>query len=164
MGIPDKLNEAINLWESTGKNVHEISNELYRQAQVDFINAVRPSKMKILDWKTSESAISKVVAHIFLKTGLIVTFEAANILWRIWSDNKVVRRNMDNIKNEFFEIVNICPHCNRVVEVCDLHLDHIIPLALGGDNSQNNMQLLCCRCNLSKGAKPDKIIPILKFL
>lgn len=33
------------------------------------------------------------------------------------------------------------------------HLDHKMPIALGGDNTDENIQLLCPRCNLSKGAK-----------
>lgn len=33
------------------------------------------------------------------------------------------------------------------------HLDHIIPLALGGANVDSNVQLLCATCNLQKGAK-----------
>lgn len=33
------------------------------------------------------------------------------------------------------------------------HLDHIIPLALGGKNSDDNVQLLTPKCNLKKGAK-----------
>jgi hypothetical protein len=36
------------------------------------------------------------------------------------------------------------------------HLDHIMPLALGGQNSDNNVQLLTPICNWKKGAKhPD---------
>lgn len=33
------------------------------------------------------------------------------------------------------------------------HLDHIIPIALGGTNTDGNVQLLTPKCNLSKGAK-----------
>ena len=33
------------------------------------------------------------------------------------------------------------------------HLDHIMPLVLGGDNKDSNIQLLHARCNLQKGAK-----------
>ena len=33
------------------------------------------------------------------------------------------------------------------------HLDHIMPLALGGQNSDNNVQLLTPTCNWKKGAK-----------
>lgn len=33
------------------------------------------------------------------------------------------------------------------------HLDHIVPIALGGTNDRSNFQLLCPSCNLSKSAK-----------
>jgi 5-methylcytosine-specific restriction protein A len=31
------------------------------------------------------------------------------------------------------------------------HVDHIVPRKLGGDDSMDNLQALCKRCNLSKG-------------
>jgi 5-methylcytosine-specific restriction endonuclease McrA len=44
-----------------------------------------------------------------------------------------------------------------VVCRCDLsagyHVDHVIPLALGGAHEDWNIQLLCPTCNTSKGAK-----------
>lgn len=33
------------------------------------------------------------------------------------------------------------------------HLDHVVPLALGGKNTNSNVQLTCPKCNLSKGSK-----------
>lgn len=35
----------------------------------------------------------------------------------------------------------------------DYHMDHIMPLALGGSNSDENMQLLRSKCNMQKNAK-----------
>lgn len=35
----------------------------------------------------------------------------------------------------------------------DYHMDHRMPLVLGGTNTDDNMQLLRKRCNLKKGAK-----------
>lgn len=47
----------------------------------------------------------------------------------------------------------------------DFHLDHIMPLALGGKNEDWNMQLLTARCNLQKQAKhPVKYMQERGFL
>lgn len=35
----------------------------------------------------------------------------------------------------------------------DIHMDHILPLKLGGPNTDNNIQLLHKKCNSRKGAK-----------
>jgi len=35
----------------------------------------------------------------------------------------------------------------------DLHVDHIHPWSLGGQNVENNLQTLCSKCNLGKGVK-----------
>ena len=32
-----------------------------------------------------------------------------------------------------------------------LHIDHIVPVTIGGDSSENNLQVLCSLCNSSKG-------------
>ena len=45
-----------------------------------------------------------------------------------------------------------CPCCKQPLGD-DYHLDHIIPLALGGSNTDDNIQLLRAICNLQKHAK-----------
>lgn len=46
-----------------------------------------------------------------------------------------------------------CPCCRADLSTTGHHLDHIMPLALGGTNTDDNVQLLCPPCNLSKHAK-----------
>jgi 5-methylcytosine-specific restriction endonuclease McrA len=43
-----------------------------------------------------------------------------------------------------------CPYCWTDISQSERHLDHYMPLALGGRNEDGNMQLLCPRCNCSK--------------
>lgn len=46
----------------------------------------------------------------------------------------------------------LCVYCRCEISTA-YHLDHILPLALGGKNEDQNVQLLCGPCNISKGAK-----------
>lgn len=45
-----------------------------------------------------------------------------------------------------------CPCCNQPLGD-DYHMDHIMPLALGGSNTDDNIQLLRSTCNHQKSAK-----------
>lgn len=44
---------------------------------------------------------------------------------------------------------NACVWCKRTESLC---LDHIIPVSLGGDDSDDNYQVLCSSCNSRKGS------------
>jgi len=47
-----------------------------------------------------------------------------------------------------------CVYCPTPLD--KFHIDHIMPLALGGSNTDDNIQLLCPKCNLRKHSKhPD---------
>lgn len=46
-----------------------------------------------------------------------------------------------------------CACCKADLKSTKHHLDHIMPLALGGPNTDDNVQLLCPSCNCSKHAK-----------
>ena len=45
-----------------------------------------------------------------------------------------------------------CACCGKSLKQ-GYHIDHIMPIALGGNNTDDNVQLLTPKCNLSKGAK-----------
>lgn len=44
-----------------------------------------------------------------------------------------------------------CVYCRSDI-TAGYHVDHVMPLALGGSNDLSNLQVLCPTCNLSKGA------------
>lgn len=45
-----------------------------------------------------------------------------------------------------------CAVCHADI-LANFHVDHILPLALGGTHDEKNLQLLCPSCNLKKHAK-----------
>lgn len=46
-----------------------------------------------------------------------------------------------------------CAYCRTNIKRSSRHVDHIVPLALGGSNARTNIQIACPSCNRSKGAK-----------
>ena len=54
----------------------------------------------------------------------------------------------------------LCACCGKAL--VRYHLDHIMPLALGGTNTDDNVQLLLPRCNLKKGSLHPNEVARLK--
>ena len=61
-----------------------------------------------------------------------------------------------------FDVINMLSKQNNKCATCqtdiasNFHVDHIMPIALGGNNWPSNLQCLCPSCNLRKNAKhPD---------
>ena len=53
----------------------------------------------------------------------------------------------------------ICYWCSEKVTTKNLHVDHIIPLSRGGQDTWDNICASCDKCNMSKGAKtPEEFI------
>jgi len=46
-----------------------------------------------------------------------------------------------------------CVYCGRSVHEIGCHVDHIVPLSMGGSNEESNLALSCVDCNQAKGAK-----------
>ena len=48
-----------------------------------------------------------------------------------------------------------CFACGVKLQKRFFHIDHKVPVALGGSDEMRNLQLLCPTCNMSKGARPN---------
>jgi 5-methylcytosine-specific restriction endonuclease McrA len=82
-------------------------------------------------------------------------------------ENPAKRRNWDHRRRVrmnagFIEPVNIerivmeteCVYCGSEISPSTLHIDHVVPIALGGEHSERNLVASCRRCNTAKGSKP----------
>ena len=52
-----------------------------------------------------------------------------------------------------------CHYCGATPPKAILHVDHIHPVAEGGDNSADNLITACDQCNWGKGAKLLTVVP-----
>lgn len=57
----------------------------------------------------------------------------------------------DDVKELYTKQNATCNGCECDLSISGYHVDHIMPLILMGSNSKENIQLLCPKCNLSKG-------------
>nr|URJ56600.3 HNH endonuclease signature motif containing protein [Paenibacillus polymyxa] len=65
----------------------------------------------------------------------------------------------------FYRDKGKCQECGKDVSglldpANNYHIDHIVPLDMGGTNDPTNFQLLCSTCNLSKGARTNHAFDI----
>jgi hypothetical protein len=65
------------------------------------------------------------------------------------------RKNISTkLRTEILERDGFIYHrCGRKAPDVVLHIDHIVPIARGGETKANNLQILCSDCNIGKGAK-----------
>lgn len=61
---------------------------------------------------------------------------------------KVTKRDLEALLKRQMGLCAVCG-----VGLSAKHLDHIMPLALGGEHAVRNLQYLCPSCNMSKSAK-----------
>jgi 5-methylcytosine-specific restriction endonuclease McrA len=55
--------------------------------------------------------------------------------------------------------VTECPYCGMPITEDNRHFDHIIPFAMGGTHTDDNVQILCAQCNQWKGSTtPEQFI------
>jgi 5-methylcytosine-specific restriction endonuclease McrA len=75
--------------------------------------------------------------------------------------NKIMRKGAPgrHTANDILELLErqgyrcAAPHCGVDI-LRNYHVDHIVPLARGGSNWPDNLQVLCPTCNMSKKATP----------
>jgi len=104
------------------------------------------------------------VKFVEFKTGSEINIEEIQTEKRkINKAKKVSKNTTSNVKsrsiplNLRMKVLNRdgfrCVYCGRSPAThlgCKLHVDHIIPFSKGGENTEENLQTLCEKCNLGK--------------
>lgn len=133
----EKENARARQWYAENKKRHQAGCKAYYEENKDSVSAMNES------WRKSNK--EKVRAYSRARKARV---RAAEGTW-----------TAPDIERLMIEQRGACVYCMVALDA-SYHVDHIMPLYLGGSNWPENLQLLCKTCNLSKGKKhPDDFIP-----
>jgi 5-methylcytosine-specific restriction endonuclease McrA len=158
---PDKVKARNVAYRAANKDKEKARKSAYRAAHRDKVRASRAAAWRAANRdKESERRAAYRATHRDEEKASAAAWRAANPeARRIYEHNRRARKleNGGRLSKGLTELLfklqrGKCACCG--VSIADgNHLDHRIPVALGGPNEDWNMQLLCAPCNLSKGAK-----------
>lgn len=134
-------------WRANNKAREKIMTAAYREANRDVLRA----RYRALYEKNREA-----------RKALAAAYKLANRdKYRVYHRNRKAR-SKGKLSPDIVSVLTAkqggkCRYCPALFAESGHHLDHVMPLARGGLNVDANMQLLCPRCNLKKGARhPDE--------
>jgi len=138
---PEKAKESYSAWKAAnpeGSKKRYADNPEKQRAYAVAYRAANPEKVK---------------------AGQAAWYAAHSGAWRVHNQNRRARK-LENggtlskgLSAKLFKLQKgKCPCCKQPLGD-DFHLDHIEPIARGGSNTDNNIQLLRAGCNLQKSAK-----------
>ena len=166
----EKLSDLHRQWVAKNRKKSNLYSAKWRSANLEKIKSY--SKMyyaknrnSILErQKTSES--SKLYASVWRKNNKEKCIQYTK-LWQQnnkakmiekWKRHKAKRRAISGTPSPRIieKLMNsqrgLCACCGKKL-ANNFHLDHILPIALGGTSEDFNLQLLRAECNMKKGAK-----------
>ena len=152
---PEKVSAANAAWRASNPEKYKATQAVWRAANPEKIKryAASPERAKAYAVAYRAANPEKV------KAAISKWMAAHPSAWRIYNQNRRARKLENGGKlsrglsaKQFKLQRGKCPCCKKPLgEV--FHLDHILPLARGGSNTDNNIQLLRASCNQQKSAK-----------
>lgn len=143
---PEKAKEATLRWRSNNKDKVAKTTKEWREKNKDKVHACATKSRKKYAQEHPEKVRESQAAYRKRNPDL----------FKIYKHNRRAREAGGELSVGVVDKLRAlqksrCACCK--VEIGDnYHLDHRMPLALGGTNTDDNMQLLCKSCNLQKSA------------
>jgi len=122
------------------------------------INYLKPKKDQLKEWLKQNNGISNFIIYLEKKTGHPWLFNKAMKLWDIYKTQLYLKtRNINRRslieKENIIEGKIICSHCQSIVGRREVEIDHLLSVSSGGSSKEENLQILCKKCNRRKNSK-----------
>jgi 5-methylcytosine-specific restriction endonuclease McrA len=131
-------------------------NKNWRLANPEYIAAEKqkwqknnPDKVRVNSkrWQLKNPNYKKNYQKNWQKTNPLKIAEY-NMRRRVWlagtQDFVITEKYLRKLKSQ---------PCNACGSTKNIHIDHVVPISRGGNNSEGNLQPLCATCNYSKNNK-----------
>jgi 5-methylcytosine-specific restriction endonuclease McrA len=146
------LSNLENLRESRRKYREENASKIQEQNRKYQKNCADKKRESNRKWQESNPEKVRAKHRRWTKSNLDkIRIKCQNRRARIIAAGGTLSK--DIVQRLFGQQNGKCACCKADLSKTGYHLDHIMPLALGGTNTDDNVQLLTPTCNLRKGAK-----------
>lgn len=151
---------AASAWKRANPDRHRAGVDAWKSANPDRVKANNSAWKSANKERTKTSDAARYAANPERGKAYATSWQAANPeAVRAIAQNRRARKKAvggtlsKGLAAKLFTMQKgLCPCCRQPLG-SDYHLDHIVPIALGGSNTDDNIQLLRQRCNRQKHAK-----------
>lgn len=157
---PDGVREKVRAWEKANREKVRAMKRAWYKANLD------REREKVRAWregnreKARASVRAWAQAHPEENRAAIRAWKAANLdaVRDVQARRRARKRNAPVVERIYRSRVwerdaGRCHICGKKADPNNWHLEHIIPLALGGEHSYRNVAVSHPACNLSKGVR-----------
>ncbi|AWG44894.1 hypothetical protein BEH_24665 (plasmid) [Priestia filamentosa] len=141
--------DLINIWERVGGDRNHFENRMLTFIEEEILVLLKPQEALVTKWKASENGRRDFAKYLLEKLGYYPPSETMETLWRYYTKRGGKQRNKSLALTFANYVEKQCMHCET--KKGPFHVDHIIPLAKGGQDEASNLQCLCSDCNWKKG-------------
>jgi 5-methylcytosine-specific restriction endonuclease McrA len=144
-------------WESIVTQCTAAATESFLEKYGDL-----PATQCLMPSKRANEVLQYAASHALAEMRRLVELRKAGIgcvtLASPSFDLKPTRHKRDvplSLRESILRESPFCVRCGATPPHAVLHVDHITPLARGGTNGKDNLQVLCRECNIGKGSKSE---------
>jgi len=113
----------------------------------NLILEIDPNDQRMMTWKIVQALCQSVNLEFTNQTFASLVKAMRD---RFYGDKSVRKVFTDEERKMMYNDCPNCVSCNKKLTLKSIHIDHIIPLACGGTNEPENLQILCKKCHFSK--------------